>query len=111
MLMLIGTLDIIYGIAAISDSKFFVNDTTYVFSSLHTWGWITLILGVIALTAAFSLFAGGLYGRIIGIAAASLAAIGALLDVGGAHPWWALGEFAVCLIVIHGLAVYEPPEA
>ena len=47
MLMLIGTLDIIYGIAAISDSKFFVNDTTYVFSSLHTWGWITLILGVI----------------------------------------------------------------
>jgi hypothetical protein len=110
LLMVIGTLDIVYGIAAISESKFFVNDTQFVFSSLNTWGWITLILGVIAITAAFSLFVGGLYGRVIGIFAASIAAIGALLDVGGAHPWWALGVFAVCIVIIHGLVVYEEPE-
>jgi hypothetical protein len=110
LLMVAGTLDIIYGIAAVSDSKFFVNDTQYVFSNLHTWGWITIILGVIELTAAFSLFAGGLYGRVIGILAASLGAIGALLNVGGAHPWWALGIFALCLYVIHGLVVLGEPE-
>jgi hypothetical protein len=110
MLTVVGTLDIIYGIAAISESKFFVNDTTFVFSSLNTWGWITLILGIIMISAAFSLFAGGLYGRIIGIFAASLGAIGALLNVGGAHPWWSLGVFAVCIVIIHGLAVYEPRE-
>ena len=107
LLMVIGTLDIIYGIAAIAESKFFVNDTTFVFSSLNTWGWITLILGVISITAAFSLFVGGLYGRIWAIFAASIVAIGALLDVGGAHPWWALGVFAVCIVVIHGLIVFE----
>jgi len=110
LLMVAGTLDIIYGIAAVSDSKFFVNDTQFVFSSLHTWGWITIILGVIELTAAFSLFAGGTYGRLVGIFAASLGAIGALLNVGGAHPWWALGIFALCLYVIHGLAVLGEPE-
>jgi hypothetical protein len=110
LLTVAGTLNIIYGIAAVSDSKFFVNDTTFVFSNLHTWGWITIILGIIELTAAFSLFAGGLWGRLVGIAAATLGAIGALLNVGGAHPWWALGVFAICLVVIHGLAVLGEPE-
>jgi hypothetical protein len=107
LLMVAGTLNIIYGIAAISDSNFFVNDTQFVF---HTWGWITVILGIIELTAALSLFAGGIYGRVVGIFAASLGAIGALLNVGGGHPWWALGVFAICVVVIKGLAVLGEPE-
>ena len=106
LLLIAGTLNIIYGIAAISDAKFFVGNTSYVFSSLHTWGWITVILGVIQLTAGFSLFGGGTYGRVIGIAAATLGAIGALLSVGGNYPFWSLGIFAICIIVIHGLVVY-----
>jgi hypothetical protein len=110
LLIVAGTLNIIYGIAAISDSKFFVNETRYVFSSLHTWGWITLILGVIQLTGGFSLVGGRAYGRVVGITAASLGAIGALLSIGGAYPFWSLGIFALCVIVIHGLVVYGEPE-
>jgi hypothetical protein len=32
----------------------------------------------------------------------------ALLSVGGAYPFWSLGVFAICVVVIHGLAVYDP---
>jgi len=111
LLVIAGTLNIIYGIAAISDANFYTSSGThYVFSSLHTWGWITVILGVIQLTAGFSLFGGGTYGRVIGIAAATLGAIGALLAIGGANPFWALGIFALCVIVIHGLVVYGEDE-
>jgi hypothetical protein len=107
LLLIAGTLNIIYGIAAISDANFYTSSGThYVFSSLHTWGWITVILGVIQLAAGFSLLGGGTFGRVIGIAAASLGAIGALLAIGGANPFWALGIFALCVIVIHGLVVY-----
>ena len=109
LLMIAGILNIVYGIAAVGNASFFVNDTQYVFSSLHTWGWITIILGIIQLTASISLFGGQAYGRIVGILAASLGAIGALLDVGGAHPWWALGVFAICLVCIHGLVVLGEP--
>ncbi|MGZ6563756.1 MAG: DUF7144 family membrane protein [Solirubrobacteraceae bacterium] len=63
LLALAGVLDIIFGIAAIAKSHFYAGDTHYVFSGLQTWGWITLILGVVLLTAALSLFAGGTYGR------------------------------------------------
>jgi hypothetical protein len=110
MLLIIGVLNVIYGIAAVGDSKFYVNDTQFVFGSLHSWGWITIIVGIIQFTAAFSLFAGNVYGRVVGILAASIGAIAALLDVGGAHPWWSLGVFAICIVVIHGIWVLGEPE-
>ncbi len=111
LLIIAGTLNIIYGIGAISDAHFFTNSgTVYVFSSLHTWGWITLLLGIIQLTAGFSLMGGGTYGRTIAIIAATLGAIGALLEVGGAYPWWSLGIFALCVIILHGLFVLGEPE-
>jgi len=108
LLMVAGTVNVIYGIAAISDSKFFVGQTRYVFSNLNTWGWITLLLGVIAIIAGVSVARGGVFGRTIGIFIASITAIGALLGVGGAYPFWSLGVFAICIVVIHGLAVYDP---
>lgn len=104
LLLVAGVLNIIYGIAAIGDSKFFTENVTYVFSSLHTWGWILLILGVLELVAAFSLFSGGEFGRWFGIFIASLNAIGALLAIGGAYPFWSLAIFALCIIIIYKLA-------
>jgi hypothetical protein len=110
LLLIAGTLNLIYGIGAIADAHFYTDSGThYVISSLHTWGWITLLLGIIQLFAGFSLLSGGTFGRVIGIAAASLGALGALLAVGGSSPFWALGVFAICLIVIHGLVVYGEP--
>lgn len=110
MLLIAGTLNVIYGIAAISDAHFFTDaGTHYVFSDLNTWGWITVIIAAIQVTGGFSLLGGSTYGRVVGIAAASLGAIGALLAIGGANPFWALGIFALCVIVLHGLIVYGEP--
>jgi hypothetical protein len=111
LLTIAGTLNIIYGIAAISDAHFFTDTGThFVITSLHGWGWITLILGIVQLTAGFSLMTGGVYGRVIGIAAAGLGAVESLLAVGGSYPFWALGVFAICLWVLHGLVIYGEPE-
>ena len=63
MLFIVGVLNVIYGIAAIGDSSFFVQDQKYILSNLNTWGWVTLLIGVIQLFAAFSLWSGGIYGQ------------------------------------------------
>lgn len=105
MLFIAGVLNVIYGIAAIGDSKFFVQDQKYILSNLNTWGWITLILGAFQLVAAFSLWAGGLYGRAVAILAASLSALAALLSI-PAYPFWSLAIFAIDIIVIHQVAMY-----
>jgi hypothetical protein len=110
LLMIAGVLDIVYGIAAVSNSHFYVAEERYVFATVHTWGWIQIIIGVILLTGAFSLFSGNTYGRVVGIVAASIAAIGALLDIAGPHPWWAIGVFALCVICIQGLFVLGEPK-
>ena len=109
LLLFAGTLNIIYGIGAVSNAHFFDN-TQYVFASLHTWGWITIIVGIIQLTGGFSLFGGGGYGRFIGIFAAALGALESLLSIGGTHPWWSLAIFALCIYILHGLIVYGEEE-
>ena len=105
MLFIAGVLNVIYGIAAIGDSKFFVQDQKYILSNLNTWGWVTLILGALQLFGAFSLWAGGLYGRFVAILAASLSAMAALLAI-PAYPFWSLAIFAIDIIVIYQVAMY-----
>ena len=107
-LMLGGVLNIIYGIAAISNSNFFTHNTHYVYSNLKTWGWIVLIIGIIELFAAASLLGGKSFGRWVGIVAGSLNAISALLSI-PAYPLWSLAIFALSLWIIYGLAVYWEP--
>ena len=102
-----GVLNVIWGIAAIGDSNFFTANAHYVFSNLNTWGWITLIIGVIELFAAFSLFQGGGFGKWIGIIAAALASVDALMSIPAA-PFWSICVFALSIVIIYELA--KAPE-
>ncbi|HET8953508.1 MAG TPA: hypothetical protein VFN44_23500 [Solirubrobacteraceae bacterium] len=105
MIMMVGVLNIIWGIAAIDKASFFVQDAKFVISDLQTWGWIVLILGALQLLAAFSIWAGGGYGRWFGIATATFNAIAALLSI-PAYPFWALAIFAVDILIVYALAAY-----
>jgi hypothetical protein len=105
LLLLSGALNVIYGIAAIGNSNFFNQNAQYIVSNLKTWGWITLAIGLIQVLAAGSLWRGGLFGRIMGIFAASLSAIGALLAI-PAYPFWSLAVFALAIVIIHQIAAH-----
>ena len=110
MLMIVGTINIIYGIGALDNARIFVNDTRYIFTNLNTLGWALIILGVVQLTAGFSLIAGNTYGRVIGIIAGSLGALGALFSIGGSNPWWSLAVFALCVWIVYGIIVFGDDE-
>ncbi len=110
MLLILGVLNIIYGIGALDDANVFVNDTRYILTNLNTLGWVLIILGVIQLTGGFSLMAGNVYGRVIGIIGGSLGAIGALLSMGQGYPWWNLALFFLCIYVVYGIIVFGEEE-
>ena len=110
LLLLVGTVNIIYGIGALDDANVFVNDSRFILENLNTLGWVLIILGLLQLTGGFSLMSGNAYGKVIGITAGSLGAIGALLSIGGAYPWWSLAVFALCIYVVHGIVVFAEDE-
>ena len=110
LLLIASTLNIIYGIGALDEANIFVNDKRYIFTDLNTLGWVLILLGIIQLTGGLSLMVGNTYGRVIGIIGAGLGAIGALLSIGGAYPWWSLGIFVLCIYVLHGIFVFGDDE-
>src|SRR5215213_8289594 len=105
MLLIVGTLNIIYGIGALDDANIFTDSRRYVLTNLNTLGWVLIILGVIQLAGGFSLMSGNTYGRIIGIIGGSLGAIGALLSIGDSNPWWSLAVFFLSVWVVYGILV------
>ena len=46
-----GTLNCIWGIAAIDGSTFFVEDAKYILEDINTMGWVVLGIGVLELVA------------------------------------------------------------
>jgi hypothetical protein len=57
MIIVAGTLNVIWGIAAIDRSGFFVGETKLIFDDLRTWGWIVVIIGGLQVLAGFGVFA------------------------------------------------------
>jgi hypothetical protein len=110
LLIMVGVLNIVYGIGALGDATYLVANTRFVLDNLHTLGWVLLILGIVQFTAGFSLMSGRTYGRVMGVIAGSLGAIGALFSIGGSNPWWSLCVFALCVYIVHGIVVFGEDE-
>jgi hypothetical protein len=107
MLGLAGVLSVIDGIVALSRSKLYTPNSSYVFTDLRSWGWITLIIGALLIIAAMGVFSGSGFARWFGIAAAGLNAIALFgSPTAAAYPFWALIIFALDVLVIYALAVY-----
>ena len=105
MLCLVGTLNMIEGIAAISNSKFFVANTTYIAGDLRAWGWTILIVGVCEILVGLGVFVKNQFARWLGVVVASLNAIAQLFFI-NARPFWALTLFALDILVVYGLVAY-----
>ena len=105
MLSIVGALNVIYGVAAISDSHFYARNAHYVVSGLNAWGWALTIVGVVQVCAAFSIWARSEWGRWVGLATAGVNSIIALMILPAASSM-ALALFAVDILVIYGLAAY-----
>jgi hypothetical protein len=105
LLLIVGVLNFIGGIAAIDNANFYVANAKFQVGDLNTWGWVILILGSVQVLTAFGLFARNGFARGVGVVFASLAAIAALLML-PAYPLWSLALFTMDILIIYGLVSY-----
>jgi hypothetical protein len=71
----------------------------------RTWGWITLIIGVLQLLAAAGVLAGNQLARWFAVAVLGLNAIDMMFFI-PAYPFWALVIIAVDVVALYGLCAY-----
>ena len=105
LLFVIGCFNVIYGVAAVGSSNVFVANTHYVIADLRTWGWITLVLGILQLLAAFGVLAGNQPACWLAVTVIGLNAIGQMFFI-PAYPYWSLMIIAVDIVALWGLCVY-----
>ena len=105
LLLLLGTLNTIEGIAAIGNAHFFVQDTHYIFANLNTWGWIVLCIGVIELAVGCGVLIKNQFSRWVGVIVLAANALAQLLMM-PAYPLWSLSIFALDILAIYGLIAY-----
>ena len=105
LLLLLGTLNFTEGLAAISNSSFFVNNTHYIIGSLNTWGWVVLCVGVVEWLVGLGVFVRNQLSRWTGVVVLGINAIAQLLMM-PAYPFWSLSIFTLDLLAMYGLIAY-----
>jgi len=105
MLAMLGVLNLIDGIAAVSNSTFFTANAKYVLSGLNTWGWVLICMGVLQGLAAIGVWMRVKGVRWLGVAIAALNGIVQLIFI-DAYPFWSLTMFTLDILVIYGLVAY-----
>lgn len=105
LLLIIGTINLIEGLAAIGNAHFFVRNTNYVAGSLNTWGWVVLCIGVVQLLAGLGAFLKNQAARWVGVAVLAGNAIVQLMMM-PAYPFWSLSLFAADILALYGLIAY-----
>lgn len=105
LLLIVGTLNFIEGLAAIGNAHFFVANTHYIAGNLNTWGWVVLCIGVLQWAVGLGVFVKNQFSRWTGVVVLSGNAIVQLMMM-PAYPLWSLSIFAADILAIYGLVVY-----
>lgn len=111
MMLILGCLDVIWGIAAIANNEVVVvGGHGVIVFDITTWGWVQLILGVVIGLIGLGLLVGNAVAR---WAALGVLVINAVLQVVwfSAAPLWALLIIALDVVIIYQLMVNWAEEA
>jgi hypothetical protein len=103
VLLVVGSLDALWGLAAIlEDKNVIVGGNGVIISDATTWGWVYLILGLLVAATGVGLFAGNQTARWAGVFFVSLNAIAQIVWFPAA-PLWAFLIIILDVLIIYGL--------
>jgi hypothetical protein len=109
-MIVMGAIDFFEGLIAIIRGGYFYGLTSsnqiIIFDS-KTWGWLTLLWGILVLLAGFGLVGGAGWARWFSIIAVAISILHQLAFVGSAaYPLWSLAVLALSIIILYALTVH-----
>ncbi len=107
ILIMAGTFGIIEGIVGLINNEFYVVTQKWAFQfDTTTWGWIHIIVGLVALGAGVGLLAGQVWARTVAVIVALVSIVANFLWL-PYYPWWAalvivFDVFVIWTVTAHG---------
>jgi hypothetical protein len=106
MLVMLGTFNIIQGLAAIfTDDVFVPTEGGAILLDLTGWGWVHFLVGLLALLAGLGLFSGATWARVFAVIVVMINAIAQLASL-NFHPVWSIIVITLDVLVIWALIVH-----
>jgi hypothetical protein len=107
LMILIGSLDFFEGLIAVIRKEYYVlAPNQIIVFNVTTWGWITMLWGIVVFLAGLGLLAGSGWARWFTIIVGILTFIAQLGFVGSsAYPLWALTVLALTVVVLYAVIV------
>ncbi|MGI9641340.1 MAG: DUF7144 family membrane protein [Acidimicrobiia bacterium] len=104
--IVIGVLNVIFGLTMLINNEWIVFGAEKVwYVDITTWGWITLLVGVLQLFVAWGVASAQTWARIVGVIFAAIALINAFFVV-PYYPIWAIIVAVLTAMVIYALTVH-----
>lgn len=102
LLLIVGSLDALWGLAAIlNDEVVVVGGSGSLIFDITTWGWVHLILGSIVALSGIGLITGNTAARVVGIAFVTINAIAQIVWFPAAPLW------AFLMIILDTVILYQ----
>ena len=107
MLILVGTFHVVQGLVALVNDDYYLvtRDGLVVKFDFTSWGWVHLVLGIVAGLTGIGLMAGNSVARVAGVVFAVLSALVNLVFI-AAYPLWSVIIIALDVIVIYAIIVH-----
>jgi hypothetical protein len=110
LMIVMGAIDFFEGLIAIIRGGYFYSlnssNQIIIFDS-KTWGWLTLLWGILVLLGGLGLTGGAGWARWFSIIVVSISIIHQLAFVGSAaYPLWSLAVLALSIVILFALTVH-----
>lgn len=106
MMVLLGTFNIIEGLVALFNDEYYVaTPQGLLVFDITGWGWVHLIIGLIAVAVGIGVFTGAMWARVSGVILCGINAIAQLAFL-SAYPVWGILVIALDILVIWALIVH-----
>lgn len=106
MMMILGFFQGISGLTAIfKDNYYVVTENQLLVFNFQTWGWVSLILGIIIFVAGLELLRGAMWARVVAVMLAALSFVANMAFL-NAYPLWSIIMMVIDVLVIYALTVH-----
>lgn len=106
LLLVAGGMQVIAGFVGIFDEDFYLaTGAGLIAFNYTTWGWIHLVLGVVALATGAGILAGATWARVVGVIITILVMLGNVAFI-TAYPLWSIFSLILGGLIIYALTLH-----